>query len=240
MRSNEQYIVRPFTIDNKTSNTLDDGFSITVDPNDNPSLNIHISLISFEYLKRGYGLNNLLKETNSTKIKRYIGNDIISNYSLQLGERRVLTVRIKNKGNKGQIYYAICENIEIENNFSYNDAIEKEFHHFSHQIFSGLRSEDNHKLVTDLMGCYSYILSRYLYLCGIGYIVNNRVLTGDKTRKGSFTSPLRKRECLINQFIILQHLKDVIEDYFFQELLLFEKEYQNRSERDEKPKTLRR
>jgi hypothetical protein len=72
---NEEYIIKPFTVDDKGSITLDDAFSVSIDDN-NIFLNIHVSLIGFEFIQDCYSFDDLWKETKSTKIRKYLGEDI--------------------------------------------------------------------------------------------------------------------------------------------------------------------
>jgi hypothetical protein len=224
-RTNESdYIVKPFTIDNKGAETIDDGFSITANHNGTPCLNVHISLVGLEFLKNGYDLNSLKNETRSVKIKDYIGRNTILDYSLQVGLRKTLTLKIMNYNGKAYLYSIACEEIDIIKNCCYSDRIiDSEFDYYMGQIFRHIQYRNNHKLVTDLMGCYSAILSQYLFYRKIQYIIKNRYHSGPNYRKGSFTSPMRKQDSLINQFIFLTYLKDTLNYNFTDELLLFEK-----------------
>jgi hypothetical protein len=221
----QKYIVEPFTIDNNKSKILDAGFSISVDNNLNPSFNIHVSSVALAYYKADYDLKRLRKETRSQKLKEYIDYDIMADYSLREGEREVLSLKIQKRDDKNNFYYIMPELITIANNFDYNDnVINEDFIYYANQIFYQFQYQNNQSLVRDLRGLYSSVLSEYLYYKGIEYIVKNRIYTGPGYKQGSFSTPLKKNDALINQFIFAQYLLEVLNKYYNEQLLLFKKQ----------------
>lgn len=197
----EKYIIEPFTIDGSRSKTLDDAFSITCDCFGQIFLNIHIALISNVYLKRGYDFSTIVKETTSVRITDYIGKNNIHNYSLIKGVKEVLTLKISPFERKS---FSICEKVEIVNNYVYEHHVDPLFYQYVDIIFGKKDDENSHRLVNNLMGYYSASLSRYLFNNGFAYIVGNNLFEGPDFKRGSFTSPLRSQQCLLNQFIFLQ------------------------------------
>jgi hypothetical protein len=218
------YVIKPFTLDYKKTKIFDDGYSITSDTNGVLTLNIHIPLASFEYLKKGYDLDKSGIKFSSNCNEQYMRRRVITKYSLCPGEKKVLTLKVKNDG-KYNFYYAICEDIEIINNYYYEyHNIDSKFNEILRYIFSCPKTFNDNHVVSRLMTCYSHIFSRYLYLNSIGYNIIDKTYEGEDYRKGCFTNPLRQNKSLINQFIFLKYILEELNINFlddFSEMLLF-------------------
>lgn len=223
---NESYLINPFTIDGDGASVLDDGFSVTIDELGRPTLNIHISLICSEYLNEDYNLQMLVNKTFSTRIKDFIDSSLILRYSLQTGIKKVLTLKIKRIDSDHIIYQTVCEDICVHDNYNYSNFDNNDFSDYLYHIFCLSSYESNYALVTDLMGRYSLVLSKFLYLNGENYVTKTNIgKTGKRVfRKGNFTSPLRQRASFINQFIFLNYLCTNYDNNFLDQLVLVDEE----------------
>jgi hypothetical protein len=227
--SEKDYIVEPFTIDDKKARTLDDAFSITCDRDGKPVFNIHISGISLEYLKIYNELNKFITECNNKKIKKHIDNDLKKSYSLQEGLRKVVTLNIKKDNNKYMIHNISCEEIPIIKNLDYSNNISTDFYCIMREILDCNKFDNHHDLVTFLMGYYSRTMSYFLYNCDERYMFKKNFINGNDFRIGSFTSPLRKQDSLLNQFILLHFLKSTIREDYIDNLLLYKSQLENKN-----------
>jgi hypothetical protein len=204
---NNYYIIKPFTIDNTDTRVREDGFSVTVDNEGRPSLNIHVSLISLEYLKKGYVISSLRKEMKTNKVAPHLCRKTIAAYSLQPGLRKVLTLSIKRTAVGYNYYYATCEEIMLTQNYAFRDkTIDTRFYYVFNKILTQFPNISNERVVDYLMCCYSLVFSKFLHLNMVEYVKGNKLSHNEEYQKAKFTTPIRQSESLFNQFILLQYL----------------------------------
>ena len=72
-----EFLVPPFSIDNKDTKIIDDGFSITCNSFGNYSLNIHVSAVALEYLRRGFKIDQVIDLSRKRLTKDKEATEII-------------------------------------------------------------------------------------------------------------------------------------------------------------------
>jgi len=218
----ESYIVKPFTIDCNDAKTLDDGFSASIDNDGNLYLSIFVPLVSNEYLKRRISVEKLIRDTCALGGKKYISKDIRKQYSLQVGKKLVLSLKIKKDIDNIISCYVLCEEVEIDNNYTFKNFNNDDFYSVLKDILYANKDVNECACVKDLMSVYSTMLSKYLYVNDLKYLSKGNLINKPekKYRKGCFTAPLRDRDSFINQYIFLQYLVNKLKMDFNEELLL--------------------
>ncbi|HHX16291.1 MAG TPA: hypothetical protein GX725_00035 [Mollicutes bacterium] len=218
----ESYIVKPFTLDCKEAKILDDGFSASIDNEGNLYLNVFVPLVSHEYLKRRYKVEKMIRDTQLQKAKSYINKDMKKQYSLQVGKKLVMCLKIKKDIHNKISYYVLCEEIEIDNNYTFKNFSSNDFCDVLKNILYVNEDVNTHKFVDDLMCVYSNVLSKYLYINNQEYLYKGNLTNRHEKQflKGCFTAPLRNRDSFINQYIFLKHMINKLKVEYNKELLL--------------------
>lgn len=209
----KDYIVRPFTIDSIETKIREDGYSISIEEGGIPSFNIHISAIGLEYLLKDCSKQQFKKEKRETNIRKYIGQKNILEYSLGLGERRVLTLKIlRDKSNK-ILFALLCESVEICNNYTYEQVIgnEGDFLLVANSLFCDFFFKDNNQLVSYFASFYSRVMSEYLKNQRVKFFLPTAANGKETTTiNGNFTSPIRRFDAFNNQIILLKFMRSIL------------------------------